>query len=358
MTVRSTPGGMAGQHQLAKIRLGDLAAQFDGRMVAPLQASTGVDDVAAGSATTGAPGTGAAVRPGTTTGEWSGEWSRLTVGFRSSSGAGIVLGVDVDGRVHCRAVGPDSQPWPRPSGGVEEPTAAGAPHGRQGPSGEASGGDVPTAGAWERDATGIPDEPERCPLCFSAPTADIVAALAQVPMDVELAGRFQVSDRGAGGSWDGPLPPLDLAVVEGIDDLPVVTGATVTAQMALTGSPVGPIAYLLTLVDGKLADLRLGGRLDADVLVCFRYDDYLLLRSGRQTAAEALRRGDVAGDLAHLQVLSGLVQSPPFAAAYRRGFTGIDALVRTSRVLDHPSFRTLATEARRHLGLGTADQNP
>lgn len=190
-----------------------------------------------------------------------------------------------------------------------------------------------------------------CHLVFAADRAAIVASITQVPQDITFPARFDIDDTGSGGRWHGPIPPLDMAVVPAFTSLPVIAGASVTAQLVLTGSPVGVIAYRLILADGQLTAIELGASGDADVFIRFRYADYLQVRAGTMVMAEALRSGDLDGSFGKAQMLSGLIQSPPFEDAYRHGFGALQNLAAFSFLVDLPAFRLLATSVRNALGL-------
>jgi hypothetical protein len=189
-----------------------------------------------------------------------------------------------------------------------------------------------------------------CDLVFEAPTADIVTALAQMPEDPTFAGRFVVDDRGAGGSWRGPLPPLDLNQVEALRNLPEIPGASSLTQFVLTDSPVGSVAYQMRLDEGRLADIALGVTPDADVFVMFRYEDYLRIRLNELFIADALDHGDLGGDFGKAQMVAGFTQSMEFKeAAYAGSFTSCDLLSDYSRITRHDAYQRFVHRLRDHV---------
>jgi len=310
--------------QAGAVGLAELAAAFDGcRLVGQDAVGGSPDD------------------PGTQ--ETQGTQGDLVVGYRCLPSGGsrlepvetLRMTFTAGGRLHCQAAverASSSHPLPRS-------------HGGQPPSGD--GGQ-----ATDKPA----DLLAGCHLVYEATKGDIVSAVVQRPVDLLAPGRYTVCDCGAGGRWCGPLPPLDMACVPAFADTPVVTGATVQAQMVLTGSPVGLVAYVLTIVDGRPVAYDLGQDSNADVFVQFRYADYLAVRDGTLAVAEALRHGAIDGSFGKAQMLSGLIRSPAFEAAYRQGFSSPRVLARHAAIIDHPSYRLAASDARRALGLDPEDR--
>lgn len=279
----------------------------------------------------------------------------LVVGFerleRPPAGADasrLRLVVGADGRITC-------QVDPAPATSPATPSPRGSGSGSWG----ATADGVGTAGSGTPEGGDeVDDWSAGCDLVYRAAGPDIVAALLQIPLDLEGPGRFTVDDRGRGGRWCGPLPPLDMAVVPAFAELPAVPGATVQTQMVLTGSPVGLVAYVLRIEDGRLVGCELGEDINSDVFVQFRYADYLEVRTGALTVAEALRHGALDGSFGKAQTLSGLIRSPAFEAAYAQGCGATARIARHARVVDHPSYRRVTAQIRWSLGLDRQAAQP
>jgi len=197
------------------------------------------------------------------------------------------------------------------------------------------------------------DDLAPCDLVFTAELAATVGALAQVPDDPPIVGRITVDDTGCGGSWRGPLPPIDLAAIPKMRALPRIAGATVLVQLLLTRSPVGGIPYWMDVRDGQLVEVAAGTVSGPEVYIAFRYEQYLRMRTGELFPSDAIRGGDLAGDFPKLQVFSGIVQSLPFLDAYRDGFTNFDPLIDYTRLATSDAYRAWAADLRRRLQLQT-----
>ncbi len=194
-------------------------------------------------------------------------------------------------------------------------------------------------------------ELDPCDLVLSAPPAAAVAAIAQVPVDPTPAAVITVDDRGGGGSWCGPLPALDVAVVPRMRHLPRIEGATVLVQLLLTRSPVGAVPYWMHIRDGQLVGMAAGTVARPDVLIGFRYENYLRMRTGELYPADAVADGNLAGDYPKLQVFSGIVQSPPYLEAYRDGFTAFGPLLAYTQLTASDAYRGFTAALRRALDL-------
>lgn len=203
-------------------------------------------------------------------------------------------------------------------------------------------------------------ELDPCDLLLAAPPGAAVAAIAQVPVDPTPAAVITVDDRGGGGSWCGPLPPLDVAAIPSMRHLPRIEGATVLVQLLLTRSPVGAIPYWMDVRDGQLVGMAAGTVAGPDVLIGFRYENYLRMRTGELYPADAIADGNLAGDYPKLQVFSGIVQSPPYLEAYRDGFTAFGPLLAYTHLTASDAYRGFTAALRRALDLagpaGAADE--
>lgn len=190
-----------------------------------------------------------------------------------------------------------------------------------------------------------------CHLRLHADRGAVVGAVACVPHDPPLVTRFTVDDEGCGGTWRGPLPPLDLAGIAALSSLPAIEGASVVAQLLLTGSPVGGIPYWMSIVDGRLQVIAPGVTEAPDVYISFGYEGYLRVRAGDMFVSDAIVGGDLAGDFAKLQMFSGLVQSLPFQDAYRAGFRSLRRLADYAKVVALEEHRAMAAAVRRTLDI-------
>lgn len=125
-----------------------------------------------------------------------------------------------------------------------------------------------------------------------------------------------------------PLPMLDDLPSPGFDRLPRIPDATARLRFEVTGSPVGVQRADVRYQDGRRTawlvrewgDTAEGepahGAPEMAVSMTFR--NYLLMRSGRLTALEALEDGGVVdARWTLLLLLHGLVQSPEYVEAYR-----------------------------------------
>lgn len=229
---------------------------------------------------------------------------------------------------------------------------------------EIAGVDVPTALLL----TLVPGRPLACAavpaaearsaaLVLRADWATIAEAVLQMQQvrpgaaGLPPVSRFTVDDRNIGGRWYGPLPPLDLAGLPALGALPRIDGASVVAQLRLTRSPVGDVAYSMTVEDGRVTAVTPGVAEAFEVYVAFPYERYLRVRAGDMFVADAIRDGDLGGDFGKLQMFSGLTQSPPFRAAYAQAFGSLRPLADLAAVLGGDAYAGAATTARCALGL-------
>lgn len=100
-------------------------------------------------------------------------------------------------------------------------------------------------------------------------------------------------------------------------DLPLQPGVTARIAHLVTGAPSGDVAYMVTFVDGRLADAALGAATEADVSTTRSYADGLRIARGELDEAAAFMQGRVklVGDMGTFLALQRVTQSPAWRAA-------------------------------------------
>jgi hypothetical protein len=183
-----------------------------------------------------------------------------------------------------------------------------------------------------------------CDVVLEADHASVAAALLLIDDDHDLARRFRM--RVPGEAQTAAVPPYDLAETPALGELPRIKGASVLAQLMLTDSPFGPVAYQMSIQDGRLAAVIPGLHPDGEIFVALRYADYLDLRSGMGTIEEAMKFGDLDGDFGKVQMFGGLIQEPAVRAALAH-LAGSDRVIgEYARACSQTSYRSAAEGLR------------
>jgi len=129
-----------------------------------------------------------------------------------------------------------------------------------------------------------------------------------------MAATRVVDANGPGGSMSAP--PMGLAARDRTH-LPPMFGATMRVQLMLTDGPFGPFQYAFELVDGVPVRERFGAAL-ADVVITLPYRTVALVFAGRISVLEAIADGEIAGELAALAALAGVLEGDELRAHMAR----------------------------------------
>ncbi len=100
-------------------------------------------------------------------------------------------------------------------------------------------------------------------------------------------------------------------------DLPLQPGVTASIAHVVTAAPDGEVAYVVTVVDGRLVDAALGDAPDADLATTRTYADGLCIARGELDEAAAFMQGrlKVTGAMGTYFDLQRVTQSPAWRAA-------------------------------------------
>lgn len=108
----------------------------------------------------------------------------------------------------------------------------------------------------------------------------------------------------------GPFPHGDLQPAIGMSTIP---GATLVVQHIERGTPFGTIAYRQHFEEG--VPVRFEWSLDGGhVVVNARFGAILGYRIGNLTLLEAITVGRIDGDIAHVSLVTGIVERPEYRA--------------------------------------------
>jgi hypothetical protein len=130
-----------------------------------------------------------------------------------------------------------------------------------------------------------------------------------------LAGMTIVEDR-ATGRWTGPPAPMDLDEQPELRDLPVFPGACLEVEYEYGRAPFGPVTFGLSIIDGQMDAMSLGGLSSPDVRAQGTFMQMALIRRGQMSMLDALMAGaKVAGEEGALALLLGVAESPEYKAA-------------------------------------------
>jgi putative sterol carrier protein len=96
---------------------------------------------------------------------------------------------------------------------------------------------------------------------------------------------------------------------------PIRPGVSARLQYVVTGGPDGDVQYYWVIVDGQLAENRLGELADAEVTLTESYEDAKRMQQGELDANAAFMQGKVkvTGDIAKLMALLPITMSAEFA---------------------------------------------
>ncbi len=96
---------------------------------------------------------------------------------------------------------------------------------------------------------------------------------------------------------------------------PVRPGVSARLQYVVTGGPDGDVQYYWVIVDGQLAENRLGELADAEVTLTESFEDAKRMQQGELDANAAFMQGKVkvTGDIAKLMALLPITMSSEFA---------------------------------------------
>ena len=99
-------------------------------------------------------------------------------------------------------------------------------------------------------------------------------------------------------------------------ELPERPGASGRVQHVVTGTPDGEVRYVITMVDGRTADVSVGGDDSADVTYTNTYDDAQALAQGELDASVQFMRGrtKMAGDMGTVLALMPVTRSAEYRA--------------------------------------------
>ena len=95
---------------------------------------------------------------------------------------------------------------------------------------------------------------------------------------------------------------------------PIRPGVSARLQYVVTGGPDGDVQYYWVIVDGQLAENRLGELADAEVTLTESYEDAKRMQQGELDANAAFMQGKVkvTGDIAKLMALLPITMSAEF----------------------------------------------
>lgn len=100
-------------------------------------------------------------------------------------------------------------------------------------------------------------------------------------------------------------------------DLPLQPGVTASVAHVVTGCPDGDVAYVTTVVDGRLVDAAPGDAADADITTTRSYADGLRIARGELDEAAAFMQGrlKLTGAMGTYFDLQRVTQSEAWRAA-------------------------------------------
>jgi hypothetical protein len=151
--------------------------------------------------------------------------------------------------------------------------------------------------------------------------------------------RTTIAERGPGGEYVGPPPPMDLAERPELEAMPTLPGATVLTWYRFTSGPFGDLDYYIRLEDGRVADMGLGEVPDHDVRVVVSYRSMADVRNGSITIIEALGTGSVDGKIGPMALLAGVSEGPEFHLAEEQGGPAGLALATLGELREVAAFR-------------------
>ena len=104
-------------------------------------------------------------------------------------------------------------------------------------------------------------------------------------------------------------------------ELPERTGASGRVQHVVTGTPDGEVRYVITMVDGRTADVSVGGDDTADVTYTNTHADALALAAGELDASVLFMQGrtKMAGDMGTVLALTPVIRSAEYRALIAPG---------------------------------------
>jgi hypothetical protein len=156
----------------------------------------------------------------------------------------------------------------------------------------------------------------------------------------EAYARTTIAERGPGGDYVGPPPPMDLGQRKAeLDAMPPLPGATVLTSYRFTSGPFGEVLYYIRLEDGRVADMGYGEPPDHDVRVVVSYRAMAEVRNGTITIIEALGTGSVDGKIGPMALLAGVSEGPEFHHAEELGGPAGLALATLGELREAAAFR-------------------
>jgi hypothetical protein len=169
---------------------------------------------------------------------------------------------------------------------------------------------------------------------------DAKAILAGQLEGEEAHARTTIAERGPGGEYIGPPPPMDLAQRHAeLEAMPLLPGATVLTSYRFTSGPFGDLLYYIRLEDGRVVDMGLGEPPDHDVRVVVSYRAMADVRNGTITIIEALGTGSVDGKIGPMALLAGVSEGPEFHLAEEQGGPAGLALATHGELREVAAFR-------------------
>ena len=144
----------------------------------------------------------------------------------------------------------------------------------------------------------------------------------------------------------GPLPPSDLCALAPFGGMPVIPGASITAQHVLVDGPFGTVTFVEGFVDGRRTSWDLGRDPEADVTLVRRYGCAMERRAGLRSNVASFEGGRVGGPWTMVMMLAGLTDGPEYRAASSLEPTTASLLAGLSEVMADESYRELQVELR------------
>ena len=104
-------------------------------------------------------------------------------------------------------------------------------------------------------------------------------------------------------------------------ELPERPGASGRVQHVVTGTPDGEVRYVITVADGRAADVAVGGDDSADVTYTNTHADALALAAGELDASVLFMQGrtKMAGDMGTVLALMPVTRSAEYRALVAPG---------------------------------------
>jgi predicted lipid carrier protein YhbT len=104
-------------------------------------------------------------------------------------------------------------------------------------------------------------------------------------------------------------------------ELPERPGASGRVQHVVTGTPDGEVRYVITVADGRTADVAVGGDDSADVTYTNTHADALALAAGELDPSVLFMQGrtKMAGDMGTVLALMPLTRSAEYRALVAPG---------------------------------------